>query len=606
MKFRKCHAVVVVLALSATGLWAAAAGEDDSAATTDREMIRNARGEMQEKPQYGGSINLGIQQPNVSWDPAQQGPAWRFMGLVVFDQLGMGNWASDRETCNRFVNFWYAPNDCVYAPMLAESWEQPDAETIVFHLRQGVRWHDIPPVNGREFVADDVVYTLQRNYGAGVEGDGLAGPWGNINAITSVEARDRYTVVIKSPPDIDLLHDLLVNAHKQDIIAREAVEEFGSLDGWETQIGTGPWIAGERVEGSTQSYVRNPDYWGTDELFPAEGFSLPYADELTIFDILELTTAIAALRSGQIDKMGGVTGNHEISFDQQKTLAAQEPDLQFQVTSSGGNGVMFRWDTEPWYPDIRVRQAMQKAINLEELAATHYGGIEDPKPRPMVWGGSELDGYSTPWSERPEAVREGYTYDPQRARELLAEAGYPDGFTVNLLTGPGDNLWSGSPDVALLVKSYWEAIGVEVTIEQLLDNDAFSARITPSGGIGAQDYEAQMYWTNHPCCPVPVLRWLKADSSWNPGWINDPVFEQDFVEVLAASTREEHTALVKKMNDYVFDQQWFVTLHPVNTFIAWQPYLKSYNGEFHLGRANMAAVWARVWVDQDLKQSMGF
>ena len=88
-------------------------------------------------------------------------------------------------------------------------------------------------MNGREFVADDVVYTLQRNYGAGVEGDGLAGPWGNINAITSVEARDRYTVVIKSPPDIDLLHDLLVNAHKQDIIAREAVEEFGSLDGWE-------------------------------------------------------------------------------------------------------------------------------------------------------------------------------------------------------------------------------------------------------------------------------------------------------------------------------------------------------------------------------------
>ena len=598
--------ITLAFALVATAAFATGGGEDDSAATTEREMIRNARGEIQEKPQYGGSINLGIQQPNVSWDPAQQGPAWRFMGQPVFDQLAMGNWASDRETCNRFGNFWYAPNDCTYAPMLAESWEQSDAETIVFHLRQGVRWHDIPPVNGREFVADDVVYTLQRNWGAGVEGEGLGTVWANINAITSVEARDRYTVVIKSPPDVDLLHDLLVNAHKQDIIAREAVEEFGSLDGWETQIGTGPWIAGERVVGSTQSYVRNPHYWGTDELFPAEGFQLPYADELTIFEILELTTAIAALRSGQIDKMGGVTGNHEISFDQQKTLAAQEPDLQWQVTSSGGNGVMFRWNTEPWYPDIRVRQAMQKAINLEELAATHYGGIEDPKPRPMVWGGSELDGYSTPWSQRPEAVREGYTYDPQRARELLAEAGYPDGFTVNLLTGPGDNLWSGSPDVALLVKSYWEAIGVEVTIEQLPDNDAFSARITPSGGIGAQDYEAQMLWTNHPCCPVPVLTWLKASSDWNPGWINDPVFEQDFVEVLAASTREEHTALVKKMNDHVFDQQWFVTLHPVNTFIAWQPYLKSYNGEFHLGRANMAAVWARVWVDQDLKQSMGF
>ena len=603
MKFRKCYAVVVVLALSATGLWAAGEGEDDSAATTEREMIRNARGEMQEKPQYGGSINVAVAQVPSSWDPAEEIPG---LGFPTYERLGIGAWAGDRETCLRFVNVWFPPIECMVAGMLAESWEQPDPETIVFHLRQGVRWHDIPPVNGREFVADDVVYTLRRHYGAGAGEGSPAVQWVNINNISSVEARDKYTVVVKSTPNPELLHDLLVNAHNQEIVAREAVEEFGTLADWETQIGTGAWIAGERVAGSSFNYVRNPDYWGTDELFPAEGFSLPYADELTIFDILELTTAIAALRSGQIDKMGGVTGNHEISFDQQKTLAAQEPDLQFQVTSSGGNGVMFRWNTAPWYPDIRVRQAMQKAINLEELAATHYGGIEDPKPRPMVWGGSELDGYSTPWSERPEAVREGYTYDPQRARELLAEAGYPDGFTVNLLTGPGDNLWSGSPDVALLVKSYWEAIGVEVTIEQLQDNDAFSARITPSGGIGAQDYEAQMLWTNHPCCPVPVLTWLKASSDWNPGWINDPVFEQDFVEVLAASTREEHTALVKKMNDYVFDQQWFVTLLPVNTFIAWQPWLKSYNGENQLGRGMGGAVWARVWVDQDLKQSMGF
>ena len=80
-------------------------------------------------------------------------------------------------------------------------------------------------------------------------------------------------------------------------------------------------------------------------------------------------------------------------------------------------------------------------------------------------------------------------------------------------TGPGTSLWSGSPDVALLVKSYWEAIGIEVTIEQLPHHDAFSARITPSGGIGAQDYEAQMFWTNHPCCPVAVLRWLKTCST---------------------------------------------------------------------------------------------
>ena len=603
MKFRKCHAVVVVLALSATGLWAAPAGEDDSAATAEREMIRNARGEMQEKPQYGGSINVAVAQVPNSWDPADEIPG---LGFPTYERLGMGNWARDPETCLRFVNVWFPPIDCMVAGMLAESWEQPDPETIVFHLRQGVRWHDIPPVNGREFVADDVVYTLRRHYGAGAGEGSPAVQWVNINNISSVEARDKYTVVVKSAPNPELLHDLLVNAHNQEIVAREAVEEFGTLADWETQIGTAAWIAGERVAGSSFNYARNPNYWGTDALFPAEGFSLPYADEVTFFLISEISTAIAALRSGQVDKMGGALSYHEMNLDQQKTLSAQEPDLLFVPVSSGGNGVMFPFNKEPWYPDIRVRQAMQKAINIEELAATHYGGVPDPIPRAFVYGGSEPDAYSTPWSQKPEAVREGYTYDPQGARELLAEAGYPDGFKVNLLTGPGDHIFSGSPDLAVIVKSYWEAIGLEVEIEQLPDNDAFFARIAPSGGIGAQEYEAQMFWTNHPCCPQAVLEWFKASTTWNPGWIDDPAYEQMFEEIQAVTTREAHTALVVKMNDYVFDQQWFVTLLPVNTFIAWHPWLKSYNGENQLGRNMVGPVWARVWVDQDLKQSMGF
>ena len=602
MKFRKCHAVVVVLALSATGLWAAPAGEDDSAATAEREMIRNARGEMQEKPQYGGSINVAVAQVPNSWDPADEIPG---LGFPTYERLGMGNWARDPETCLRFVNVWFPPIDCMVAGMLAESWEQPDAETIVFHLRQGVRWHDIPPVNGREFVADDVVYTLRRHYGAGAGEGSPSVQWVNINNISSVEARDKYTVVVKSAPGPELLHDMLVNAHNQDIVAREAVEEFGALADWEAQIGTGAWIAGERVAGSSFNYVRNPDYWGTDELFPAEGLQLPYADEVTFFQIAEISTAIAALRSGQVDKMGGSLSYHEMNQDQQKTLAAQEPDLLFAPVSSGGNGVMFPYNKEPWYPDIRVRQAMQKAINIEELAATHYGGVPDPIPQPFVYG-SPGDGYSTPWSQRPEAVREAYRYDPQGARELLAEAGYPDGFKVNLLTGPGDHIFSGSPDLAVIVKSYWEAIGLEVEIEQLPDNDAFFARIAPSGGIGAQEYEAQMFWTNHPCCPQAVLEWFKASTTWNPGWIDDPAYEQMFEEIQAVTTREAHTAQVVKMNDHVFDQQWFVTLLPVNTFIAWHPWLKSYNGENQLGRGMTGPVWARVWVDQDLKQSMGF
>ena len=105
MKFRKCHAVVVVLApVGHRTLGGSSRRRTDSAATTEREMIRNARGEMQEKPQYGGSINVAVAQVPTSWDPAEEIPG---LGFPTYERLGMGNWASDRETCLRFVNVWF-------------------------------------------------------------------------------------------------------------------------------------------------------------------------------------------------------------------------------------------------------------------------------------------------------------------------------------------------------------------------------------------------------------------------------------------------------------------------------------------------------------------
>jgi ABC-type transport system substrate-binding protein len=183
-------AVLVVLTLAAGMAWAAA--EAEQAAGMEKEMVLDpTTGAMVTAPEYGGTLTYALRGDPPNPDTFYRHPPAMVAALVV-EKLGMANMGVDRNYFDFRTN--YLPDDIVVG-RLAESWEQPDPETIVLRLRQGVRWHDIPPVNGREFVADDVVYTYRRHYGAG-EGEGFSAmQWQSINDITSVEARDRYTVV---------------------------------------------------------------------------------------------------------------------------------------------------------------------------------------------------------------------------------------------------------------------------------------------------------------------------------------------------------------------------------------------------------------------------
>ena len=163
--FSRTFAVAVVLVLTATGLGASPAGEEEPAAAMEKEMVRDpATGEMVSAPEYGGTLTYAT----GGATPANADTHFFHVQAMVTgattEKLGIMDWAIDRDEFS-FRNT-YIPLS-VYRPHLAESWDTPDPLTIIFNIREGVHWQDKAPMNGREFTADDVVFNFHRLLGLG-------------------------------------------------------------------------------------------------------------------------------------------------------------------------------------------------------------------------------------------------------------------------------------------------------------------------------------------------------------------------------------------------------------------------------------------------------
>ena len=155
---------------------------------------------------------------------------------------------------------------------LAESWEMPDDKTVIVKVRQGVHWHDKPPMNGRELTAHDIEYNFHRMMGLG---SGFTEPstytFGLKNlSFESITATDESTVVFGlKQPNLGTLISIL-DDRLAWIYPPEVIEEYGDAGDWRNLVGTGPFMLTDWVEGSSLTWTKNPDYWGYDEKIPAE------------------------------------------------------------------------------------------------------------------------------------------------------------------------------------------------------------------------------------------------------------------------------------------------------------------------------------------------
>ena len=589
---RTCLAVLAGLVLAATGAWAAAAQEEPAAAM-EKEMVTDpTTGEMVTAPQYGGTLTFATMLEPPSADTLVYGSAGLAIGGVA-EQLVIPNWAVDRDEYD-FSN-QYIPVD-VAAGQLAESWEiSPDGRTYTFHIRKGVHWHNKAPMNGRELTAQDIEYNYHRIWGLG-SGYTEPLPGSLLEAIgtESVTATDQWTVEFKlKEPNPGALHKIMV-VHIGFILPREVIEQHGDISDWRNFVGTGPYELTDWVQGTSITHTRNPDYWGFDEKYPQN--RLPYTDKLVGLFIMEEATRLAGLRSGRIDFLGFPAGVSDIvSADVLDSLRKTDPEIDLVPWWDRSENSVALDTTKPPFDDIRVRKAMQIALDLQTINDTYYKGTAMWKPQGPV--GEGLKGYYTPFDEWPDEVKKNYAYDPERARQLLAEAGYPDGFETALV-------WSSEGDLgyAEIAAGYWKAIGVDVEIRGM-DRPQLIPLLT--GGDYGGMAGAVTGWS-HPYGAVPVLRNNGHSTSiWNIPSFKDAELDAMIEAGESAASLAEEQRLAREADMYMIEKHVYLWGPKAGKYMAVQPWVEGYNGEVHFGGQHRLPILARLWIDSELKEAMG-
>ena len=589
-------AILIGFALTATGLWAAGVEEAPAAAADKKYVTDPSTGEVVVAPEYGGTLTFPT---TKEFDIAD---AWFISGNAssfvsgVLEKLVIGDWAVDRDEWG-----WRGPNvpPEYLIGQLAESWEQPDDTTYVFNIRKGVHWHDKPPMNGRELTAKDIEYNYHRILGMG---SGFTEPSPSLHDMKSVQfesitATDDYTVVFKlKRPHINPL-PLITDWWTNYIYPPEVIEQYGDAKDWRNLVGTGPWMLTEWVEASSYNFIQNPDYWGYDEKYPQN--RLPYADELKALVMPDETTRLAAMRSGKVDLgiSAGTMASSINSIDQVESLQRSNPEIELHKTWTRSNHAFSMNLNNPLFSDIRVRIALQKALDLETIANTFFKGHANWEPRGVV--GDSLKGYYVPYEEWPEEIKERYTYDPAAAEALLDEAGFPRGadgmrFKTTSLA------WGHNPTgYHELASAYWREIGVAVEIEAM--EPAQLAKIA-SSSMHEDMRSGEM--SHHYLAEHLVGRW--SGNVWNPaGQFSDPTFDAKLETMRATTDLEEYQRLFRELDMYATEKHWYIW-GPESPRFNWnQPWVIGYSGETELGYGQAYQMLARLWIDSELKSAMG-
>ena len=249
-------AIVCGLMLTATGLWASGADEEEPAAATEKETVFDpATGRTWTAPEYGGTLTWAHKRFPQSADVWEVGGWGPHFVSGVNEKLSFADWGLSRE---KHFDLYIIVTPEMTRGNLAESWSQPDDTTFIWNIRQGVNWDNKAPVNGREFDADDVVWNYHRYFGLGdfaeVGPSPQSGGIGQGVEIESVRATDKWTVEIKHRPGPGVLGKMLHNVFF--VYAREVVEKYGDAADWRNVVGTGPYRLTEHVEGSSATWEK--------------------------------------------------------------------------------------------------------------------------------------------------------------------------------------------------------------------------------------------------------------------------------------------------------------------------------------------------------------
>ncbi|MFQ5875716.1 MAG: ABC transporter substrate-binding protein, partial [Dehalococcoidia bacterium] len=453
----------------------------------------------------GGTIRLaGWSGGYTSWDP-RFGDEWDPASYYTF-------------THDRLLEFQYGPEhgaiDYTPSPALAESWEFLDDTTLVLHLRQGVKWQNIDPVNGREFTSDDAQWSLEQYQNPEFALSGILEP------IISIEAPDKYTLVLKTAEPYAPILTALADPRIY-MLAKEVAAKFGGFGTPDTLIGTGPFILSEYEEGVSAVWEANPDYWRGPN--GVTGQQLPYVDRIEAILDPEWETSVAMFRAGELEAPGawfGFWGFEGMDKKDIEELESSVPGMQQSLHPRPYMDRLIAFNTElPPFDDVRVRQAVSLALDRDAWVEGVYQGRAG-RGREFA----DLNPYFLPNDQvGPGAVYQEHNIE--LAKQLLADADYPDGLSTILhsttAVGPALQI------EAELVAEQLRDVGINVEFKVYPDDTAWYSG--PRGAEWGGDPGLVFYYGDSYYDPNFFYDVFMPGNYRNTSKVNDP-FVVDLIE----------------------------------------------------------------------------
>jgi peptide/nickel transport system substrate-binding protein len=538
-----------------------------------------------EKPQYGGTLEVGtvyVTLSALSWDPADWNWKQNHDTGQFYEQLFAADLSKSKKYGGKhafYADAWL-PSDAIRGE-LAESWQWKDNPLrIEIKLRKGIMFPEKPGVmKARELVADDVVYSFNRldkspkkilTY---------------FDHVEKVEATDSHTVVFTFKDFFAEWDYRFGWGYFSGIYPKEVVD--AGISNWKNANGTGPFMLTDFVQGNSNTYTKNPGYWDKMKLGDAE-YKLPFVDKLVYRTIKDEATFITALRTGKLDIL------EAIRWQNVDSLKKSAPQLKWsRWLNMSGTFMAFQVNQKP-FDDVRVRRALNMAVNKQEIVKAYYNGNAELFAYPMH---PDYIGYYEPLEKMPASIQELFTYDPKKARKLLDEAGVPKNFSFKV------QVCSCSPDhmeLLPLIAAYLEQVGVRLEI-QPMEYAAFLSAMT------SRTMTPGYFMNNGHTNPTTTIRKsFTTGQQWNPSGWSDPAFDKKMFEVYGTRDEEKRQEMLKEMTREILDKAPYIWLPTPYIYTAWWPWVKNYNGELRAGAVRPGPIYARIWIDQEMKKKMGY
>ena len=442
-------------------------------------------------PTMGGTLNVGMQPGNGQYDPVM-------MAGSVGDIL---------LVCQVQENLVYLAQDFSVMPWLAKSWDSPDGKSWTFVLQEGVTFS-----NGEPFTSEDVIYSFERLQS---KESPMAGVYENITEVVA----DSPTQVTFNLKTVDSEFPSSLTDYRAKMLCKTVADPMTEL------VGTGPFMLESYAAEDRAVLKKNPTYWLKDD----SGQQLPYLDGVEFIYSPDTAGQIEGLQGGALNWVGG------LSAEQKQTVEANPSLKTTTVNTNYLNSLQIRVDQGAG-KDLKVRQALRAGTDLQAIVDLVAPGVGLAGNGTFV--GPAYEAYYT--DEQP-------AYDPEAAKQMLADAGYANGLEIKLVAQTVDPV----PAIATAWQAQMKEIGVDVKIQQVPTDVYYADKGTDNwyqADFGIVDWGTR-------ASPITYFKLaLTSDAPWNYSRWKNPEFDKIVDEIPLALDEAARADLYKQAQALIQEQ----------------------------------------------------